>query len=129
MKLSLACLAALVLPYVANADHFICTRLFEPLAGQMLHVVILDHHKQVIMRETKNFFMAKHFTIKNSRGRFDMKGNGWSAAFDGQDWGGYQFQETFDNGSVHRLGCYGNSGYCEADSVAGLRKKCYSLLG
>jgi hypothetical protein len=97
----------------------------------MVHVVIIGHHRDVIMRESKNFVSANHFTIKNSRGRFDMPrlGNKWSAAFDGLDWGTYTFQENFDNGSTYRLGCYGNSEYCGESSKKALKKQCYDLLG
>lgn len=130
MKITLACLAALALPYVALADHYLCTRVYNPLAGQMVHVVIIDKGWNVIMKESKNFFMVSHFTIKNSRGRFDMPslGKEYSAAFDGYDWGSFTFKTVYEKlSSEYKIGCYGGSDFCSNEDA--LRKKCFDLLG
>ncbi|KAF9538159.1 hypothetical protein EC957_007129 [Mortierella hygrophila] len=110
MKTTFAFLAALILPSVALAEHYICTRVFEPFIGQMVHIVIIDNFHNILMKESKNFASANHFTIKNGRGRFDMTklGNQWSALFDDQDWGTFNFQETWTGSSMDtfRTGCY-----------------------
>ncbi|KAK3822621.1 MAG: hypothetical protein J3Q66DRAFT_329772 [Benniella sp.] len=133
MKIALTCLAAaLILPNVALAyQHYACMRIFEPLS-QVLHVAIIDSNRNFVMDETKSFTLVSHYTIKNNRGRYDYNGKTkkWSAAFDGQDWGTYSYQERWDDGSEHMIGCYDDTGssYCLEPSRSELEMKCLTAI-
>ncbi|KAG0060244.1 hypothetical protein K457DRAFT_23726 [Linnemannia elongata AG-77] len=129
MKITLTCLAALILPNVALAQHYACMRVFAGHYAEVLHVAIFDSNRNIIMDETKSFVGNDHFTMKNGRGRFDWRrySDNWSAAFDGRDWGTYSFQETWSGlTSDFKIGCYdlSHSDYCLEDSLADLKKKC-----
>ncbi|KAF9139776.1 hypothetical protein BGX30_007488 [Mortierella sp. GBA39] len=58
---------------VALAEHYIYTRVFEPFVGQMVHIVIIDNFHNILMKESKTFAAAIHFTTKNVRGSFRSK--------------------------------------------------------
>ncbi|KAK3822631.1 MAG: hypothetical protein J3Q66DRAFT_423982 [Benniella sp.] len=127
MKIALTCLAAVILPSVALAQHYACMRVFEPMS-KMVHVAIFDHNKNIIMDETKTFTLVKHYTFKSSRGRFDWSGdNTWSAAFDGEDWGNYHWQNEWSTiSSDYKIGCYDKTGsaYCLEPSLTEMYNKC-----
>lgn len=59
------------------------------------------------------------FTFKNDRGRVDVAAKGgWSASFDGYNWGGFSFQQrvNFDADTYVRWRCYpdpGDQDYCK----------------
>ncbi|KAK3822639.1 MAG: hypothetical protein J3Q66DRAFT_437124 [Benniella sp.] len=133
MKIALTSLAAVILPNVALAQHYACMRLFGAHYGEVLHVAIFDHNKNIVMDETKSFVGVDHFTLKNSRGRFDWKrySDNWSAAFDGRDWGTYSFQDTWTGTtSDYKIGCYDLSGtaYCLEPSVTEMKYKCLDKI-
>ncbi|KAK3822640.1 MAG: hypothetical protein J3Q66DRAFT_424009 [Benniella sp.] len=130
MKIALTCLAAVILPSVALAQHYACMRVFEPLS-RMVHVAIFDKNKNIIMDETKTFTLVKHYTLTNSRGRFDWSGHDtWSAAFDDQDWGGYDWQDIVQSTSDFYYGCYdvSRSDYCLEPSLSEMRSKCLEKI-
>jgi len=137
MKIALTCLAAaLILPNVALAQHYACMRIFAGYTAEVLHVAIFDHNKNIIMDESKSFVGAYHYTIKNSRGRFDYNSketpNQWSAYFDGQDWKGFHWQLDWgDSTSDYKIGCYdrdGSTDYCKEPSLSEMKEKCLAKI-
>ncbi|KAK3822624.1 MAG: hypothetical protein J3Q66DRAFT_132963 [Benniella sp.] len=129
MKIALTCLAALILPNAALAQHYACQRLFEGFAADVLHVAIFDSNKNIIMDESKNFIGNHHYTVTNSRGRYDWRrlSDKWSAAFDGQDWGSYLYQDSWNAPtSDYKIGCYDTTGsdYCVEPSLSEMKMRC-----
>ncbi|KAF9561013.1 hypothetical protein EC968_005937 [Mortierella alpina] len=121
-----------MLPGAALAQHFACMRLFKGHYAEVLHVAIFDSNRNIIMDETKSFVGNDHFTMKNSRGRFDWRRykEVWSAAFDGRDWGSYTFQDSWSGTSDFKLGCYDvlRTDYCLEPSVSELKKRCLAKI-
>ncbi|KAF9109255.1 hypothetical protein BGX30_008466, partial [Mortierella sp. GBA39] len=93
--------------------------------------VTLTHSNEVnpIMDQSgEHFVSTKTQTFKNRRGRVDLDtGGGWSAAFDGQDWGGYWWMSKYDWGKKSvAWGCYNDKaapGWCNLDMFEACKRK------
>ncbi|KAK3816799.1 MAG: hypothetical protein JOS17DRAFT_758982 [Linnemannia elongata] len=95
------------------------------------YFVTLHHSNEIepIMNQKgEHSVSSKIQTFKNGRGRVDINTDGgWSAAFDGYDWGGYRFLAKHDWGKKSvAWGCYTDKAgpnYCSMAKFEACKKR------
>lgn len=131
MRQTLFCFLALV--GTAAASHDICVFMdhSDPFKHRVAVTLNVIGNPRIMDQWGEHSSTASIYTFKNDRGRVDVASGtlkGWSAAFDGVDWGGFVWHHDEEIGFAKRLkwGCYPttNKNYCNVAAAVAMFNKC-----